>query len=273
MWLEKPGWPNRRLTWSPGQGHTRRVEMSPGGALEGIVLDAARVAPLERFRVITPQRSDPREEAPAPFNRFSGGVMFEGTGGRFRVEGLAHGPVGLRIEAPGFAALETGFDLGPGEECKGLILQLEPGGSVRGSVVDAEGHGVAGAQVLARRADGSAFVDLDTGFRVDTRADRIRQNCGKRKVTYLMGALDNDPNAAGLDKDCGGMIQGVIDQVIAQGPDGPHPELRLLRRSLNSNRRRKNRLRRGPYRRFGLQGLSLPRHRLRQRPSVCIQVH
>ncbi|MCB9232369.1 MAG: alpha/beta fold hydrolase [Bacteroidia bacterium] len=46
------------------------------------------------------------------------------------------------------------------------------------------------------------------GFVEQAGVENMRAAYGRRKVIYLLGEEDNDPMAEGLDKDCGGMLQG-----------------------------------------------------------------
>ena len=149
----KAGYAEATERWDPATGPDElRVVMRAGGAVEGIVVDAAARKPVTRFQV---QGFDLLEEAadtPGARNPFSGGRLVEDERGRFRVEGVRAGSADLYVSAPGYrTGVVRGLDVTAGETTRGVVVSLERGHVVRGVVVDGDGEPVPGARVAANR--------------------------------------------------------------------------------------------------------------------------
>ncbi|MCY2961395.1 MAG: carboxypeptidase regulatory-like domain-containing protein [Planctomycetota bacterium] len=126
------------------------VKMQKGGAVEGVVMDEARGEPVGAFTVGGGDLVEVEADSPGVGNPFSGGTTVEDATGRFRIESVRPGKSTLVFRAPGYLASSVEVDVVEGETKKGVIVQLSPGGIVRGVVLDAKGKPVAGAQVVAQ---------------------------------------------------------------------------------------------------------------------------
>jgi len=126
------------------------VTIHRGGAVEGVVMDEARGEPVGTFTVGGGDLVDVEADSPGVMNPFSGGTTVEDATGRFRIESVRPGKSTLVFRAPGYLPSSVEVDVVEGETKKGVIVQLAPGGIVRGVVLDAEGQPVAGAQVVAQ---------------------------------------------------------------------------------------------------------------------------
>ena len=155
----KSGFEDTNHRWDPAQEPDGfEVRMERGGAIEGIVIDAARKKPVTSFTVETSDRVEVQADAPGNMNPFSGGILVEHPQGKFRIDPVkCNEKVRLTFRAEGY--VETSLDeltVKEGETRRGVIVELRPGGSVAGSVRDREGRAVAGAQVFALPSDKAA---------------------------------------------------------------------------------------------------------------------
>lgn len=100
------------------------------------------------------------------------GATQTGDDGRFHLRMAPEGAVQLVARAGGRGSVVArGLDLSSGAE--GVVLRLEPGGSIPGAVVDAKGEAVAGASVvaLAVAPAGSPETILHTGLAASSGPD------------------------------------------------------------------------------------------------------
>lgn len=128
------------------------VDVPPEAPLRVALETAARVSgrvvsadgkPVPRARIRFRLRQERRLNAV--------GSAFTGADGRFRIDELPPGAHRLAVEATGHPPLVIErFTLVGDRELEGLRLQLPPGSELRGRVVDADGQGIAGANVLYR---------------------------------------------------------------------------------------------------------------------------
>jgi hypothetical protein len=114
------------------------------GTVTGTVREAGEGDPVESFEVTLLRAVAPPQVA-MPRSR-----IFEDTSGDFRWEGLEPGRYSLFVQAPGRATWKrTDLDLLPGSEVS-LAVSLDPGGVIRGFVVDREsGAVIEGALVVS----------------------------------------------------------------------------------------------------------------------------
>lgn len=152
----KLGYAPARHEWDPAK-ETGEIEvvMRAGAAIEGIVMDLARKAPVTSFQIQTRDRVETLIDAPGNNNPFSSGIVFETQDGRFRLDPVKSGDkVSFTVKARGYLDAEVAdLTVAEGETRRGVIVELEPGGRIVGAVVDAEGRPIAGAQVFAVPAD------------------------------------------------------------------------------------------------------------------------
>jgi 5-hydroxyisourate hydrolase-like protein (transthyretin family) len=152
----KLGYANQRFEWNPAeQKDDIEVVMRAGGAVEGIVMDLERKAPVTSFTIQTRDRVETQIDAPGNNNPFSGGIVFEARDGRFRLDPVKGGEkISFTVSARGYLD-KTVEDLTTpeGETLRGVIVELELGARITGTVTNLEGEPVAGAQVFAVPAE------------------------------------------------------------------------------------------------------------------------
>ncbi len=176
--VTKAGYADASKSWRPGVSEEPfEIVLRRGGAVEGIVMDGTERKPVESFTVGSGAQIALRSDIPAGTNPFSGGHLFEDPQGRFRLEPLEPGKTRLHVSAPGYVPARTDeLEIVEGETLRGVIVTLEPGGTVRGSVLDPSGQGVPGALVFwaadatAERPSGPA-VERRGGARTPSASD------------------------------------------------------------------------------------------------------
>ncbi len=130
------------------------IVLGPSSELRGRILDAAG-APVANARVreVASRQGDRlRPEAFAGYSDRSGA---------YRIAGIEPGTFEVEVLALGFAPLHvSGIEVG--SEPRELDFTLDAGVSIRGRVVDDEGRGVSGAEVVVFEPDP---VDQDAGER------------------------------------------------------------------------------------------------------------
>ncbi|MGA2500068.1 MAG: carboxypeptidase-like regulatory domain-containing protein [Tepidisphaeraceae bacterium] len=118
------------------------IEVKGGSVVSGSVYDMATSKPLVGAKV-TVSRRGPDGKAT---------TLAEATTddtGRFLVEKLAAGNVGVSVAAAGFAARVVAYDELNGRDARKYEVNLAPAQSATGSVVDETGKPVAGVEVTA----------------------------------------------------------------------------------------------------------------------------
>lgn len=120
-----------------------RLRVEAGGIVAGrLVDDAGR--PVAEAAVTLLAFS-----APGSAKVVSRGTRSDG-GGAWTIGGVAAGPAQLSVTAEGFARLTRTVEIEPDEATAVGKMTLSPGRSVLVRVVDAEGSGIAGAELLTR---------------------------------------------------------------------------------------------------------------------------
>ncbi|MCS6912500.1 MAG: carboxypeptidase-like regulatory domain-containing protein [Myxococcales bacterium] len=139
-----------------------RLQLLPGGGIEGLLRQRRLGGPPERARLVAISGSLRLPISLQP-------------DGRFRVTGLPAGDITLRAEAPGFAPLQRRLQLPPAERpdevtLRDLVLEMEVAGTVSGTVRDGRGA-VDGAVVRVLDEQGvewgRARSDVSGRFRID----------------------------------------------------------------------------------------------------------
>ncbi len=154
------------------------VTMQQGGSVEGIVMDGARGEPVTAFSVGGGDVVEVGSDSPGALGSFSGGTTFEGAAGTFRVESVRPGKALLVFRAAGYLAKSVEVDVVEGETKRGVIVELAPGGIVRGTVLDAGGKPVVGAQVVQQSS--SAGSQARERRREQSRRSGPRAGGGRR---------------------------------------------------------------------------------------------
>lgn len=154
------------------------VVLHRGGSVAGVVVDAGTSEPVKSFTVSTAGVIDTQAGVPGRWNPFTGGQLFEDEAGRFRLESVEAGQAQLRVDSPGYAEGGIEVEVAEGETTRDVRIELHPGGTVRGIVVDGEDHPLAGAHVVAVSEDG------------DRPSARASRGPGS-----MMGDIDSMPSA------------------------------------------------------------------------------
>lgn len=178
FYCAKGGYAYTRVSWDPAEdGDEVEVMLTAGGSVEGIVMDARAARPVTQFIVSGADRIDRELDAPSSWNPFSGGEMVEDPSGRFRIDGVLVGESSLTFSAPGYQRREVTVQVVEGEVTKGVIVKLDPGGSVRGRVTNREDQPVAGASVGVLGGEG---WDLQRSF------NRLEEHRGRGRYSDTM---------------------------------------------------------------------------------------
>lgn len=149
--FEKLGYVKTELKWDPSKDSGEAlVTMYMGSSVSGVVMDAVKSEPVAAFTIDCSDRVDMDEASPSAMNPFSGGQLVEDPAGRFTLDSVRAGKVNLTISATGYLPTSLEVEVKQGEPLKGLIVELTPGGVVRGRVVNEDGLPIAGAQVVAQ---------------------------------------------------------------------------------------------------------------------------
>ncbi len=152
----KLGFASTRFDWDPSKvADEIEIVLRKGGAIEGIVIDVESKSPVTSFTLVCNERVETQLDAPGANNPFAGGMLVEARDGRFRLDPVKAGPkVSFTVRARGFLERSVdGLSVSEGETLRGVIVELVPGGRLRGSVVDRSGEPIAGAQVFALPAE------------------------------------------------------------------------------------------------------------------------
>jgi large repetitive protein len=130
--------------------------LEPAGSVRGLVVDEAQ-NPLADFRVVAQTsrvEGDMRAWQPPYIKPFSA------ADGRFLLEGVSAGSYVVDVDAPEHVPLTVkDVRVQSGSEYDLGRLVLRAGGTVRGTVVDAEGGAVAGAEVTLSAELGARFSE------------------------------------------------------------------------------------------------------------------
>lgn len=158
--------PMRAATEVGASGATLDFALVPGGAIEGVVLDASTRQPVGGAKVDVAREavtSGPRGGSGAATSSRGRTTVTAGPDGTFRVAGLEPGSIVLGARAPGRAAeAPTTVPLGVAEVVTGVELFVAEAPSVSGVVVDEHGAPIADADVMAM-SDGDATGAITDG--------------------------------------------------------------------------------------------------------------
>jgi hypothetical protein len=204
------GFENQRVDWDPVSESELLVTLHAGGAVEGVVMDLSKSAPVTSFEITGNQRIDVDTGAPGRMNPFAGGQQVEDPRGKFRVESVAAGKRSLTFRAHGYLPTTVeDLEVLEGQTLRGVIVEMTPGGLVRGRVLSQTGAPVAGAQV---------FANAGTQFDPQT----MRRNRPRGPLAARAG----DPNIGrpeALPAGMSGMLaqMGMLgDRAVLSGADG-----------------------------------------------------
>lgn len=180
-----PGFKEESFRWDPvAQKDELEVTLRRGGAVEGNVVDAANGAPLTRFTISTSDRVERLADEPSRWNPFAAGREFERADGKFVLDSLEPGKVGLVFSAPGHIDSPLSIDVLESETTAVGTIALTRGATIVGRVVDAAGAPVPGAQVTTDGRIEKTFQRLEGNRLAAERAagvpDDMRRQFGRR---------------------------------------------------------------------------------------------
>jgi hypothetical protein len=180
-----PGFKEESYRWDPAaQPDEIEVTLRRGGAIEGNVVDAETGAPVTRFTISTPDRVERLADEPSRWNPFAAGRELESADGKFVLDSLEPGKVGLVFSAPAHIDSPLSVDVLESETTAVGTVALTRGATIRGRVVDRAGAPVPGAQVTTDGRIEKTFRRLDGNRLAAERAagvpDDLRREFGRR---------------------------------------------------------------------------------------------
>jgi protocatechuate 3,4-dioxygenase beta subunit len=151
----------------PDRTNETTLWLEPGVSLDGTVVDARDGRPVADA-VVDVRGGGQAANVSSVGGRASYGAVRTDADGRFRTPGLPFDfIVTMSVRARGYRLAERSMSLQAVEGARApLEFRLEPGGTLRGTVRDADGAPVAGARVVVRPrdAEGSAGDDVPNAF-------------------------------------------------------------------------------------------------------------
>lgn len=123
--------------------------LQPAPLIEGRVIHADTGAPITKFAVETWTTPEDRASEDEWYGLMRYERIIEDEEGRFNVRARNYGDVTVAVKARGFELTRAYLsDIAPGEVVKNLIIRLQGGSLVNGTVTDSSGQPVAGAQIF-----------------------------------------------------------------------------------------------------------------------------
>ncbi len=108
-----------------------------------------------RAVIVESDTGEPSSTARITFGgRNARGTFWPQRDGKVQIDGIEPGVHGFRVDAPGYGRVIQMVTVEPGEALDLGLIQLNPAVPVSGFVTDAEGNGIRGARVQARKIDG-----------------------------------------------------------------------------------------------------------------------
>lgn len=146
------------------------LELRQVGRMIGKVIDGVSKELIAEFRLRAVWQ-EPAEEVALHLYDESKSHSIRSESGAFQLQNLAPGSYTVVVSAPGYARFEQdGIVVPPGADSEPLLVELEPGGVLEGTVIIEEGHlPVAGAQIRVLERFGNATMGRP-GF-LETRSD------------------------------------------------------------------------------------------------------
>jgi len=146
-----------------------KAVLKEGGVISGTVLDGPSRRPLAGATVRVLGGMAKFKQSSGLLSEGDKSMQVTGDPGTFEFRGLKPGPVSLRVTAKGYATQSHALDSNIAVKSHDLRFELEPGGEISGSVVDAEGNLKKGIQVYLREV-GDARNQPDSNERTVTDA-------------------------------------------------------------------------------------------------------
>jgi RNA polymerase sigma-70 factor (ECF subfamily) len=126
------------------------ITLSIGGAIEGKVVDAATLEPVEQFRIVTRPGGISSEEEVVLYQPAEG-TAFDNPEGTFRIPGLPGQTWRLTSIAEGYAqACVLGIKVESRKTTGGVVIEMHPAAGIRGHVVDSIGKPIEGAEIIQK---------------------------------------------------------------------------------------------------------------------------
>ncbi len=143
------------------------ITLTLGGAIEGKVVDAATLEPVEKFRIVTSGDTGGGGGLSIAFLKKkevdiylpTAGKEFENPEGMFRVSGLSKGKYRLTSLAEGYAqSYKGGIKVELEKTTSGVVIKQLPAGGIRGHVIDASGKPIEAAEIVQKNPFHSTFL-------------------------------------------------------------------------------------------------------------------
>jgi protocatechuate 3,4-dioxygenase beta subunit len=156
-----------------GPERNMTITLLLGGAIEGQVVDAATLEPLEHFRIVTSEDTGGTfaaglfKKKEVDIYLPEEGKEFNDPMGKFRVSGLSKAKYRLTSIAEGYAqSYKGGIDVKLEETVENVVIKQLPAGGIRGRVLDTAGKPIENAIIAQKNPlQSTLFGDINLGQR------------------------------------------------------------------------------------------------------------
>jgi len=133
------------------------ITLTLGGAIEGKVVYAATLEPLDAFRIVLSGDTGAGlamglfKKKEVDIHPSTEGKEFKDPEGTFRVSGLSKGKYRVTSLAEGYAqSYKGGIEVELEKTTSGVVIKQQPAGGIHGHVVDAIGKPIEGAEIVQK---------------------------------------------------------------------------------------------------------------------------
>ena len=173
------------------------VTLYPPAVLAGTVTDAATGTPVTAFQLHCSTQVTLNLSTDTALNYVD--RAFSSEKGEFRIDNLSALPVRLVVKAAGYTTWEQHLTL-KGGELNDVVVKLEPGVPVKGTVADAAGNPIRGAEIAVGGSDQSPITenllarsDENGEFQIDTLPEGTAQTLLATHPAYAMACVEVTP--------------------------------------------------------------------------------
>jgi hypothetical protein len=213
---------SKPITVSAGATNANFV-LQDFGSIEGQVLDAANGQPIANFDIGIGESGEGGGVPESGFGPDTDRKPYTSPDGKFRVERVEPGDVGIRAYAPGYApAAQVVRGVRSGETSTGVTIRLNAGGIVEGHVRTSAGEPIPGVQIVAgadldEHSEGTpdlATTNSEGMFRLDSLALQTVQILAHHE-DYIDSKITVTPKAGAVTSvdivmGHGGTVTGVV---------------------------------------------------------------